>query len=65
MSLVIVYFSVILSYAVVIHWNAKIYNNGLNINRNMGVEYNQFGEKCESRKANQREEICMGWDNKF
>jgi hypothetical protein len=31
-SLVIVYFSVILSYVVVIHLNEKIYNNGLNIN---------------------------------
>jgi hypothetical protein len=30
-SLVIVYFSVILSYVVVIHRNAKNYNNGLNI----------------------------------
>jgi hypothetical protein len=30
----------------------------------MGVEYNQCGEECESRKASQREEIRMGWDNK-
>ena len=33
MSLVIVYFSVILSYAIVIYWNAKNSNNSLNINR--------------------------------
>jgi len=32
---VIVYFSVILSYVVVIHWNAKNYNNGFNINNNV------------------------------
>jgi hypothetical protein len=31
----------------------------------MGVEYNQLGEECESRKVGQREEICMGWDNNF
>jgi hypothetical protein len=26
----------------------------------MGVEYNQLGEVCESRKTSQREEIHMG-----
>jgi hypothetical protein len=31
----------------------------------MGVEYNHLGEECKSRKASQREEICMGWDNNF
>jgi hypothetical protein len=31
----------------------------------MGVEYNQLGEECESRKEIQREEIHMGWDNSF
>jgi hypothetical protein len=31
----------------------------------MGDEYNQLGEVCESRKASQREEICMGWDSSF
>jgi hypothetical protein len=31
----------------------------------MGVEYNQLREVCESRKASQREEICMGGDNNF
>jgi hypothetical protein len=31
----------------------------------MGVEYNQLGEVCESRKQAKGEEICMGWDNNF
>jgi hypothetical protein len=31
----------------------------------MGVDYNHPGEECESRKAIQREEIRMGWDNSF
>jgi hypothetical protein len=31
----------------------------------VGVEYNQLGEECESRKESQRKEICMGWDNNF
>jgi hypothetical protein len=31
----------------------------------MGVEYNQLGEVCESRKKAKGEEICMGWDNSF
>jgi hypothetical protein len=31
----------------------------------MGVEYNQLGEECDSRKASEREEIHMGWDNNF
>ena len=29
------------------------------------IEYNHLGEECESIKASQREEICMGGDNKF
>jgi hypothetical protein len=31
----------------------------------MGVEYNQFGEECESRKEIKREEIRMGWGKSF
>jgi hypothetical protein len=31
----------------------------------MGVEYNNIGEECDSRKASQREEIHMGWKNTF
>jgi hypothetical protein len=27
----------------------------------VGVEYNHLGKECESRKASQREEMCMGW----
>jgi hypothetical protein len=38
-SLVIVYFSVILSYVVVIYRNAKNYNNGLNINMDNFLSY--------------------------
>jgi hypothetical protein len=29
----------------------------------MGVEYNQLGEECESRKANHKRGIHRGWDN--
>jgi hypothetical protein len=29
----------------------------------MGVEYNQLGEECDSRKASYKRGIGMGWDN--
>ena len=35
----IVYFLMILSYVVVIYWNAKNYNNGLNINTFLGEDF--------------------------
>jgi hypothetical protein len=28
----------------------------------MGAEYNQLGEVCESKNKIQREKICMGWE---
>ena len=28
----------------------------------MGVEYNQLGEECESRKESHKRGIGMGWD---
>ena len=31
----------------------------------MGVEYNQLGEECESRKESQRDEIRVGWEQQF
>jgi hypothetical protein len=31
----------------------------------MGVEYNHLAEVCDSRKASQKEELCMGWDINF